>query len=408
MINDGTSATGWTNHSNATVSAASITGWRGNTITALKALAAGSNLTVAINFAFTAFGTAASLSNPTRGALVFDMHVGAQTWALLANGSTGATAAFYLLDAGEANFFLWEVQVTQGWNRIVLHPANAAVTGTPTWGTTAFTVLRMRINALVGYTGTFHISNLAFAGTTHKKSALCLHFDDAKSGVYDTAFPLMKARGLVGSVGVIGDQIGQATYMTAAQLRELVANGWSMYNHSDTHAVAPFLIAAAEATVTTEYADCVTAGTANGLTFYGKTAGPYGEWDTGILASMNTRGVKAYRGLISATGFITNPQADYIPNISVMPCCQIINGVSAATALTWIDGAIVTKSMLILLLHDIQTVGSASPPVLATSVFTTLVDGLATRQNTNRTLDVMNWDAWCELGGLAYARQGHP
>jgi hypothetical protein len=63
--------------------------------------------------------------------------------------------------------------------------------------------------------------------------------------------------------------------------------------------------------------------------------------------------------------------------------------------------------LLVFLMHDIQTVGTASPPAVATSVFTTLVDGLQSRQDTG-TLDVLNWDQWCEANGLAYCAAGYP
>lgn len=405
LINDGTALTGWTAASGGTRAVASITDYRGQTINAMKMTATAANTTTNLDFTIT--GQPFSSFD----ALVFDMYVDFQTWASLTGASTGGDGAFLLGNSSFTSFWTWQVNLTMGWNRIVLHPSNvSATTGTPAWTTAFFSgasTLRFRITARSGYTGTFYISNLSFTGQTLRRATLCLHFDDARAGVYDNAFPLMKARGLVGTVGVIGSQIGQAGYMTAAQLRELQAAGWSMFNHSNTHGAQPFMIGDSQASDETEITDCRNAMIAAGLNGYDRYAAPYGEWDTNYFAALNAQGIKINRGLIDATGYKTSPHAERIVAGCLMPCVQIVNGTSAATALVWIDAAITTKSLQILLLHDILAVGSGTPPAIATSVFTTLVDGLQTRVAA-QTLDVMNWDQWMEVGGLKYARVGYP
>lgn len=45
------------------------------------------------------------------------------------------------------------------------------------------------------------------------------------------AYPIMAARGMVGSIYLASDWVGGVGYMTIAQLQELAAAGWSIENH---------------------------------------------------------------------------------------------------------------------------------------------------------------------------------
>jgi peptidoglycan/xylan/chitin deacetylase (PgdA/CDA1 family) len=61
-------------------------------------------------------------------------------------------------------------------------------------------------------------------------------FDDGYRDVYQNALPVMQRYGYVGNLFVIVDQIGVGGYLNARQIAELVAQGWELGSHSQTHA----------------------------------------------------------------------------------------------------------------------------------------------------------------------------
>lgn len=87
-------------------------------------------------------------------------------------------------------------------------------------------------------------------------SKTCLIFDDAFSTVYTDAFPLMKERGLVGSVAIISSLIGTSGYMTVAQVNELFNAGWDVINHTHRHLPAATMAGLTQAECFTEIDTC--------------------------------------------------------------------------------------------------------------------------------------------------------
>lgn len=67
------------------------------------------------------------------------------------------------------------------------------------------------------------------------KGGVVWTFDDGWDGVYDYAYPVLKAQGWQGVVAVVEDLVGDAGYMTAAELGELYDDGWDLVAHSKTH-----------------------------------------------------------------------------------------------------------------------------------------------------------------------------
>lgn len=65
---------------------------------------------------------------------------------------------------------------------------------------------------------------------------LSITFDDGKISQYTYAYPLLKDRGLHGTFYVISDNVG-GSYISAAGLREMEANGQEIGSHGKTHSV---------------------------------------------------------------------------------------------------------------------------------------------------------------------------
>ena len=60
-------------------------------------------------------------------------------------------------------------------------------------------------------------------------------FDDGDISVYETAFPIMQKYGLKGVVYIVGNYMGTEGYMSAEQIKELIATGWEVGSHSRSH-----------------------------------------------------------------------------------------------------------------------------------------------------------------------------
>jgi peptidoglycan/xylan/chitin deacetylase (PgdA/CDA1 family) len=60
-------------------------------------------------------------------------------------------------------------------------------------------------------------------------------FDDGDISVYETAFPILQKYGLTGVVYIVGNYMDTEGYMTADQIKELVAAGWEVGSHSRSH-----------------------------------------------------------------------------------------------------------------------------------------------------------------------------
>lgn len=64
---------------------------------------------------------------------------------------------------------------------------------------------------------------------------IIITFDDGDLSVYTTAFPIMKKYGMTGVVYIVGNYMNTDGYMTADQIKELMAAGWEVGSHSRSH-----------------------------------------------------------------------------------------------------------------------------------------------------------------------------
>ena len=64
---------------------------------------------------------------------------------------------------------------------------------------------------------------------------IIITFDDGDISVYERAFPIMQKYGLTGVVYIVGNYMGTEGYMTADQIKELMAAGWEVGSHGRSH-----------------------------------------------------------------------------------------------------------------------------------------------------------------------------
>lgn len=73
------------------------------------------------------------------------------------------------------------------------------------------------------------------AGEDLPARPLVISFDDGQLSVYENAFPIMKKYGFTGILYLVGTYVDAQTFMTSAQIKEMVAAGWEVGSHSMSH-----------------------------------------------------------------------------------------------------------------------------------------------------------------------------
>ena len=111
--------------------------------------------------------------------------------------------------------------------RITDFSANGGITNIE-----ALTAARLTLTSSSGG-GELTVDTFAMGRGT--KGQVIIAFDDNWASVYGTAFPYMEAAGVPGTIYTIGNRVGEASYMTQAQLLECQAAGWDIAHHSFEH-----------------------------------------------------------------------------------------------------------------------------------------------------------------------------
>lgn len=115
---------------------------------------------------------------------------------------------------------------------------------------------------------------------------VAITFDDGHSTVYTNAYPRMKKLGMVGTLCITTDWIGDAGRMTWDQVLEMEADGWEIASHSVDHAS---LTAITLSQVIDELELSKAALYANGVRKVRGFVPPYGLYDAAGLAEVKKR-----------------------------------------------------------------------------------------------------------------------
>ncbi len=89
----------------------------------------------------------------------------------------------------------------------------------------------LRVVSHPGSTAMVAFRDIRFSAATDVAGVISIAFDDGWEDVYQTAFPLMRERGLPGTAYVIPELIGHDRYMTQQQLYDLHGLGWDIGAH---------------------------------------------------------------------------------------------------------------------------------------------------------------------------------
>lgn len=369
MIHSGLNATGWSNGANCTLSNPSEVGGDGISGTYLKALGTGVNTLIAADYTFPS-----ALSFAQYDAIAFELYVDPGA-TFSAFGNTGASFYLYAYDVSN-NYVYWDVQLAQGWQTVILHKNNIAGTSAATWAATSFTRFRIRQNAVAGYTANIRVRNLRFLRKA-PQGIIIPNFDDIGISVYSTAFPIMRARGIVGDIGVITNAIGQAAWsgydrMSQAQINEMKAAGFGAYPHSITHGASPFLTVANQAACDAEMDVSI-----NRDGYWS----PYGEVQPAYGAAALAKGFKWFRGtgLLGAQAKLAGACGDYIAlggYVYQVMCVNVARLTTTSFVLGQMQAAADSGAICGLLYHHVVTTPAAVDIERSTANFTTDMDNM--------------------------------
>lgn len=124
-----------------------------------------------------------------------------------------------------------------GWHWIPISPPASQTTikwsvggGTPVFGTTDFTRLRLRCDFTSTKRPVIEFYGI-FENPRSTKPQIILSFDDGYDSVYNVGVPMLERYMLKASCGIIADLVNAANYMTTAQLQNLVSRGHEMNVH---------------------------------------------------------------------------------------------------------------------------------------------------------------------------------
>lgn len=89
----------------------------------------------------------------------------------------------------------------------------------------------------LGYTGIniTKLVNVLLQGGELPERPVAITFDDGDMDVYQNAFPIMQALGLVGTFYIVGTRLNSRDFIGVDQLKEMIAAGWDVGCHSMTH-----------------------------------------------------------------------------------------------------------------------------------------------------------------------------
>lgn len=137
-----------------------------------------------------------------------------------------ATATFAPVEAGELKI------------PILLYHHVSDITPTNRYIVTRenFRLQMERLRAL-GYT-TIPISNLVdvlINGGVMPAHPVVITFDDGNEDIYENAFPIMKEMNFTGVLFIVATRLESPDFMNVDQLKEMIAAGWEIGSHSETH-----------------------------------------------------------------------------------------------------------------------------------------------------------------------------
>ena len=270
-------------------------------------------------------------------------------WVYIPDSSIVANGTFYIRvgDSGAyAKRFTYYHTFVTGWQIIRVKSTDWTAAG-GMLQSTPIGALRHAFDADPGETPANSFDQLCFGSDL---PAMLFMFDDGHDDVYDIAYPIMRKKNIPGTAYIVSDDIDGGGIMANTELLELHNWGWTIANHTKTHAD---LTALTQAQIETELNTCKTALIAWGIDDDGPlhVAYPGGSHDDDgdLAAAMAAAGMLTGR-TVHSTPAPTLPiiLPYHLPSIKTFG-----NTLSLAQAKTYADGVIAAGTVGPCLFHEL-------------------------------------------------------
>ena len=273
------------------------------------------------------------------------------------------------------------ISLVKGWNRLVIPISRMTVTGT---GSVATDMLRaqIRLIPLAGKIGSLTVDSLMT--DTKQQANVIFTFDDQWDSQYSVAFSEMRMRGLKGTIGVNGINVGVPNYMTWAQLEEVYGYGWDLVNHTNEHYnLGQQSYAVQKKDIVDGRAALNTKGftRASNILFY-----PYGSYNDTTLQILNEEGIEYARTIREHLEYPAPIQPQTLKIKNLLPY------MTAALAQAQVDDAIATGGTIIFLNHRFGT-EDESGMFWDITKFQTLLNYVKTKQ-VSGDVNVLTMSEW--------------
>jgi hypothetical protein len=226
------------------------------------------------------------------------------------------------------------------------------------------------------------------------RPTVVLTFDDVRTETYDTAFPLMQARGLKGTCYVPSAEVGATDKMTLAELQELYAAGWDMA--CDSTDDSPFTGMASTAAALTDVQTVRTYLETNSMPrAKNHFCWPNGTWSEAIAAAFEGD------GFLSARTTVTQSFYDRfgLGGIAMtVPSQGSGSAVASSVHTARLTEALLRGTTQFFHFHDIKDSPSAGG--WQTSKFVTFLDEIETARDAGE-LVVMTVSEWYARASVA-------
>lgn len=191
-----------------------------------------------------------------------------------------------------------------GWNRFQPRRAQWTAIGA---GTFADTMTRIGFQALtLGVGESVSIDNWQY-NITPSVGVIVWTLHDSWDTLYTAGYPVFYTRGIRGSLVCDTARIGTANHMSWAQYKAMVADGWDVVNHFQTHNnPVSFTQAQVQTEINAAEADYVS--NAVGGSPYTRFCAPGGGWSDNIRAACAAEGYTFGHGITEGICYLPNPE----------------------------------------------------------------------------------------------------
>lgn len=234
-----------------------------------------------------------------------------------------------------------------GWNTFDIAKTDFTPNGSPDWAT--ITQIYLRLVLVAGFPEGGSVDSL-IQNPIAQTGAVGFVFDDNGIDIYDIAYPILKAHKIRGTSYVIGNAMDATK---SAHCQEMYADGWTIGNHTETHASLTTLTVEQ---IETELTACKNRLDALSIATGDHVAYPGGNVDPDVMTAMANLGMKTGR-TVASNNMLVFPYPDaYRIGLGQT---AIVNTTTLASVIARIDACIAAKKVILLLIHGLA---ATEPP----------------------------------------------